>query len=58
MNEDKEDHIYTANWIRNMIIGMIKNDLEKWTITELPILKNDKTIITTYQFTKEEEYYE
>ncbi len=58
MNENKEDHIYTANWTRNIIIDIIKKDLDNWTIKSLPIIKNDKTIITTYQFTKEEEYYE
>jgi hypothetical protein len=58
MIEDKKGHIYTANWTRNIIIDMIKKDLDNWTITELSIIKNDKTIKTTYQFTKEEEYYE
>lgn len=60
MIEVKNGHIYTAIMTKNLVLSIIKADLENWTIKELPVKKNKKkkTNTFTYIFTLEKESYE
>jgi len=55
----EKEHTYT-NWTRNLIIDMIKKDIDKFTIKELPVIKDKdkKTNTFTYIFTIERDNYE
>ena len=57
MIENKDGHIHTMNWSRNLILSMVKEDFDKWTIKELPVKKNKikQTNTFRYIFTKEKE---
>ena len=60
MITDKKRHIYTKNWIRNIILGMIINDFDKFVVKQLPVKKDKKkhTNTFTYIFSIEKESYE
>ena len=60
MIEEKEVHTYKTNWTRNIILSMIKKEIDKFEIKELPVIKNreKRTNTFTYIFTIEKESYE
>ena len=58
--ENNQEEILTTNWTRNLLLAMIKNDLDNFTIKVLPVIKDKekKTNTFTYVFTLEKESYE